>query len=72
MAANSRPRGAGKERGKGITPEELQTIQLLHQRGNTPTEIAKAIGRGRATVYRLIQRGAVDQIAMDFDGDRHE
>lgn len=70
MAANRRPRGTGHtERGKALTDDEIKTIQLLHQRGTRPAEIARLIGRGRASVYRWIQRGQVDQQVMDFGHD---
>lgn len=44
---------AGKYRGRSRSTDYAQ-IKNLHDRGVTPTEIAKLLGVGRTTVYRAI------------------
>ncbi len=41
-----------------LTPDRLAHARKLIDQGKTPTEAAKIIGVGRATLYRALQREA--------------
>ena len=51
-------RGVKFGRKAKLTPERLAHARKLIEQGRTPTEAAKIIGVGRATLYRALQRAA--------------
>jgi DNA invertase Pin-like site-specific DNA recombinase len=47
---------AGKYRGRKPTARaKAEDVRRLHGEGKTPTEIARAVGIGRGSVYRIIR-----------------
>lgn len=53
----AKAKAAGKYRGRKPTdPVKVEEAQRLHRAGLGATEIARRIGIGRATVYRVLQR----------------
>lgn len=67
---SGRKTGAGrKERGLAFTQDEIVTIQTLYQRGTPISRIAKQLGRGRSSIYRLAKVGKLDQMALDMGLD---
>lgn len=47
----------GKYKGRKPSASlKAEDVLALHSKGHTPTEIAKAVGIGRASVYRIIER----------------
>jgi DNA invertase Pin-like site-specific DNA recombinase len=51
-------RGVKFGRKSKLTPERLAHTRKMIERGTTPTDAAKIIGVGRATLYRALQREA--------------
>jgi len=52
----AKARAEGKYRGRKPTARaKADDVQRLHGEGKTPTEIAKAVGISRGSVYRVIQ-----------------
>jgi DNA invertase Pin-like site-specific DNA recombinase len=51
-------RGVKFGRKPKLTPDRLAHARKLIDQGKTPTEAAKIMGVGRATVYRALQRAA--------------
>jgi DNA invertase Pin-like site-specific DNA recombinase len=52
----AKARAEGKYRGRKPTARaKAEDVRRLHGEGRTPTEIAKAVGISRGSVYRVIQ-----------------
>jgi len=52
-------RGVRFGRKPKLTPDRFADAQKMIERGTTPTDAAKIIGIGRATLYRALQREAI-------------
>ena len=52
-------RGVKFGRKTKLTPDRLAHARKIINQGTTPTDAAKIIGIGRATLYRALQRTAV-------------
>ncbi|KQS57827.1 resolvase [Geodermatophilus sp. Leaf369] len=47
-------RGQHTGRPRALTPEQVKTAQLMRNSGVTISEISKAVGASRATIYRVL------------------
>ncbi|WP_448954691.1 recombinase family protein [Labrys neptuniae] len=62
--AKAKAEGVYKGR-KPTARAKADEVRAMHAEGKTPTEIAKALGIGRGSVYRAIERGDLS----DYPGD---
>ena len=53
----AKAKAEGRYKGRKPTARAKSTEVLrLHQEGRTPTEIARAVGIGRGSVYRIVEQ----------------
>jgi len=61
----AKAKAAGKYRGrKPAARAKAEDVRRLHGDGRTPTEIAKAVGISRGSVYRIIQTPASEALPV--------